>query len=104
MRDSRRGRRTSPASTSRSPPVASWGSWGSCVGPEVTREELVDHGRVLVSSRVVAVALVRIDALVRGADPVEQRVAGFWRTHVVLESDVHDDRTPDAVGEIDAVE
>ena len=71
---------------------------------QVTPEELVEDRCVPVSARVVAVAVVGVDPLVGGADPIEQGVAGLRRTHVVLKPDIHDDRTADAVGEVDAVE
>src|SRR5215813_13909171 len=67
------------------------------------REEPVHDGTVLVSSGIVTMAIVGVQLLVRGADPVEQRIAGFWRTDIVLEPDIHDDRTRDLVGKVDAI-
>src|SRR5262245_25848917 len=67
---------------------------------EMAREEFIDDRAVAVPSRIVAVAIVGIELLVPGADPVEQRVARLGRTDIVLKPDVHDDRTGDLVGEV----
>jgi hypothetical protein len=67
------------------------------------REKLLDDGLVLGPSGIVAVSVVGVQPLGRGPDPVEQRVAGLWRTDIVLEPDIHDDRTGDLVGKIDAI-
>ena len=51
----------------------------------------------------MAVAIVRVELLVCGADLVEQGVAGFGRTDIVLQPDIDDDRAGDLVGEVDAI-
>ena len=68
------------------------------------REEPVDQGGVLHAPGIVAVPVVGIQLLVPGADLLEQRVACFRGTDVVLEADVDDDRARDPAGEVDAVE
>ena len=68
------------------------------------REKPVDDGAVRGASGVVAVTVIGIQDLVLGADPVEQRMAGLRWAYIVLQSDVHDDRAGDPVGEVDPVE
>src|SRR5262245_40526719 len=58
-------------------------------------EEFIDDRAVSVPSRIVAVAIVGIELLVLGADPLEERVARLGRTDIVLKPDVHDDRAGD---------
>src|SRR5207247_8499924 len=58
---------------------------------EVPSEELVDHRLVLVAPGLVAVAVVVVEPLVGGADPVEQGVARLRRADIVLLPAVHDD-------------
>src|SRR5205814_9407159 len=93
----------SPAS-SREPRRVSDPSLAQLAAEEMGREEPVDDGAVRGASGVVAVTIIGIQDLVLGADPVEQRMAGLRWAYIVLQSDVHDDRAGDPVGEVDPVE
>jgi hypothetical protein len=70
---------------------------------QVVGEEPIHDGAMLIPAGIVAVAIIGIEPLIRGTNPVEQSVTGLRWTDVVLEPDVHDDRAGNPVGEVDAV-
>src|SRR5262249_28944447 len=52
----------------------------------------------------MAMAIISVQLLIRGADLVKQRIAGLRWTDIVLEPDIYNDRTRDLVREVDAIE